>query len=142
MAQQTQQESDTRSTDLRESPMMAHLLDALDKGTDVGHYGRLTFVMIAQWFMDDGEITTLLAKQPDMDEGSAKAMVAEVKGHGYNPPKRDKILAWQQEQDFAICPNPDDPRGCNVYSELKFPDEVYENIGGFWEEKAEAGEGR
>ena len=29
--------------DLRQSEMMSHLLDALDKGEDIGHYGRLTF---------------------------------------------------------------------------------------------------
>jgi DNA primase large subunit len=28
--------------DLRQSPMMSHLLDALDQGEDIGHYGRLT----------------------------------------------------------------------------------------------------
>jgi hypothetical protein len=47
-------------------------------------------------------------------------------------------VQWQREQDFPICPSPDDPGSCNVYSELQFPDEVYENIGDFWEEKAEA----
>ena len=31
---------------LRQSPMMAHLLDALDEGTDIGHYGKLTFAMV------------------------------------------------------------------------------------------------
>ena len=38
---------DGRSTDLRDSPMMAHLMDALEAGTDIGHYGRLTFAMVA-----------------------------------------------------------------------------------------------
>src|SRR3712207_8804213 len=33
--------------DLRRSPMMSHLLDALDRGEDIGHYGRLTFAMVA-----------------------------------------------------------------------------------------------
>lgn len=136
MAQQTEETIDTRSTDLRQSPMMAHLLEALESGTDIGHYGQLTFLMVAQWFMDEDEMLKLLARQPDIDEVGARAMVAEVKGHGYNPPKRDKVLAWQQQQDFPICPTPDDPGGCNVYSELKFPDQVYENIGEFWEEKA------
>jgi hypothetical protein len=27
--------------DLRQSPMMSHMLDALDNGEDIGHYGRL-----------------------------------------------------------------------------------------------------
>jgi hypothetical protein len=126
-----------RSTDLRDSPMMAHLLDALEKGTDVGHYGRLVFVMVAQYFMEDDDMVKLLAKQPDHGDEEARELVAQVKGHGYNPPRRDKILAWQSEQDFPICPTPDDPQSCNVYRELRFPDEVYETIGDFWEEKAE-----
>src|SRR4026209_2943243 len=37
-----------QSDNLRDSPMMAHLLDALEKGTDVGHYGRLVFAMVAR----------------------------------------------------------------------------------------------
>jgi hypothetical protein len=32
--------------DLRQSEMMSHLLDALEKGEDIGHYGRLTFAMV------------------------------------------------------------------------------------------------
>ena len=33
--------------DLRKNGMMAHLLDSLDKGKDIGHYGRLVFTMVA-----------------------------------------------------------------------------------------------
>ena len=127
-----------QSTDLADSPMMAHLMEALQSGQDIGHYGRLTFAMVAHWFMDEEQLVRLLSKSGDTDEDDARRMVAEVKGHGYNPPKRERILQWQSEQDFQICPSPDDPGSCNVYSELKFPDEVYENIGEFWEEKAEA----
>ena len=29
--------------DLRQNKMMAHLLDALGDGEDIGHYGRLVF---------------------------------------------------------------------------------------------------
>ena len=32
--------------DLRKSRMMAHLMDALSRGEDIGHYGRLVFVMV------------------------------------------------------------------------------------------------
>jgi hypothetical protein len=34
----------------------------------------------------------------------------------------------------------DDPQACNLYRELRFPDEVYESIGEFYEQKAEAKE--
>lgn len=130
----------TRSTDLRDSPMMAHLLDALEQGTDIGQYGRLVFAMVARHFMDEDQLVDLLAGQPGMDEQQAKAMVLQVQGRDYNPPKRQRILEWQAQQDFPICPDPDDPQACNVYRELQFPDEIYERIGEFWEEKAKAEE--
>jgi DNA primase large subunit len=120
--------------------MMAHLLDNLKKGNDIGHYGRLVFTMVAHHFMEADEIVKLLTKQPDVSEEDARGLVAQVKARDYNPPKRDKILAWQQEQDFQIIPNPDDPDSGNLYRELRFPDEVYESIGEYYEEKAEANE--
>ena len=64
-----------------------------------------------------------------------------MQGRDYNPPKRERILQWQAQQDFPICPTPDDPQACNVYRELRFPEGVYEHIDEFWEEKAEAQEG-
>lgn len=126
--------------ELKKSPMMAHLLDALKAGTDIGHYGRLTFVMVAQYFLPEDEIVKLLSSQPGLNETEARALYLEVKGHGYNPPKRERILQWQSQQDFQICPTPDDPNACNVYQDLQFPQEIYENIKDFWEDKAEAQE--
>lgn len=125
-------------TVLRESPMMAHLLDALQEGTDIGEYGRLVFVMVARFFLDEDEVVALLGQQPEIDEDDARAQVMQVKARGYNPPKRERILAWQKEQEFPICPTPDDPSACNVYSELEFPDEVFEEIDDYWEERAQA----
>lgn len=124
--------------ELQSSPMMVHLLDALEKGTDIGHYGRLTFVMVARFFLSDGEMVKLLSKQPGFDEKKAQALVLEVKTHGYNPPKPVRILQWQSQQDFPICPTPDEPNSCDVYRDLRFPEKIYDNITEFWEEKAEA----
>ncbi len=129
---------DTRSTDLRDSPMMAHLLDALEAGTDIGHYGRLTFAMIARHFLDDDEMVRLLANQPGQSEQEARSLLQQVKSRDYNPPRRERILEWQAQQDFPICPTPDDPQACNVYRELRFPDSIYEQIEEFWEEMAQA----
>ena len=42
-----------QSDNLRDSPMMAHLMDALEEVTDIGHYGRLTFAMSARHFMKE-----------------------------------------------------------------------------------------
>ncbi len=134
----TENENHVGSDDLRASPMMAHLLDALEEGTDVGHYGRLTFAMIARHFMDVDELVGLLSRQPGMDEREARRLLLQVQDRDYNPPKRERILEWQSQQDFPICPTPDDPASCNVYRELRFPDEVYANIEEYWEERAEA----
>ena len=131
-------QDDGRSTDLHDSPMMAHLLDNLEQGNDIGHYGRLVFAMVGRHFLDDDQMVNLLAKQPDHNADEAHALLMQVKGRDYNPPKRDKILAWQAEQDFPIIPNPEDPDSGNVYRELRFPDHVYDNIGEYYEEKAEA----
>ena len=122
--------------DLRQSPMMSHMLNALERGEDIGHYGRLTFVMIARYFVDNDELVRLLAQDTSIDENEAGALVQQVEEKGYNPPRRDKILEWQKEQDFQICPNPDDADACNVYNELAFPDEVFEDIQEYREEKA------
>lgn len=129
-----------RSEDLRSSPVMAHLLQHLEAGHDIGHYGRLTFVMVARFFMNDEEIIKLLTKQPGMEEKEARVMLRQVQERGYNPPNRERILQWQEQQDFPICPNPEDPNACNVYRDLQFPEEIYENIEEFWEERAEAEE--
>src|SRR5438045_2346153 len=122
---------------LRESPMMAHLLDALKDGTDIGHYGRLTFAMVARHFLDEDELVKLLANQPDHGEEDARALLRQMAARNYNPPKRERILEWQTQQDFPICPTPDDPGSCNVYGELRFPDDIYDQIGEFWEERAQ-----
>jgi hypothetical protein len=129
-----------RGTELRDSPMMAHLLDALESGQDVGHYGRLTFVIVARFFMSDDEMLKLLAKQPDHDEREMRTLIEQVRERDYNPPTRERILEWQAHQDFAICPWPDDPAACNIYRELVLPDGIYDNIQEFHEERAEAEE--
>jgi len=115
---------------------MAHILDALDEGKDIGHYGRLVFAMIGRHFVSNDELVELLTKDHDADEGEIRAMVQQVEEKDYSPPRREKILQWQEQQDFDICPNPDDPDACNVYNELTFPDELYKDIQEYREEKA------
>ena len=124
--------------ELRQSQMMNHLLDTLDRGEDIGHYGRLTFAMVAHHFLDREELVEWLTKDGDTDETEARALVQQVEEKGYNPPKRERILEWQKQQDFPICPNPDDPDACNVYTELNLPDEVFENIQEYQEKRQAA----
>ena len=124
--------------DLRKSPMMSHILDALENGEDIGHYGRFTFAVIARHFLDNDELVKLMAQDKDADEGEIRALVQQVEEKNYSPPKRDKILEYQKQQDFDICPNPDDPDACNPYQELDFPDEVFETIQEYREDREAA----
>jgi hypothetical protein len=117
--------------------MMAHLLDALASGKDIGHYGRLVFAMVARHFLQSEEVVAYLMKNPGVTEQDARALHLQVQGKDYSPPRRERIIEWQREQEFPICPNPENPDACNVYKDLKFPPEVYEHIGGCYEQKAE-----
>ena len=125
---------------LRRNAMMARLLDALERGEDIGHYGRLVFAMVGRHFLDDDELVGWLTRDGDCSEEEARSLALQVRARDYSPPKREKILAWQREQDFQIIPNDADPDEGNVYKDLQFPDGVYENIQEYYEEKAEAQE--
>jgi hypothetical protein len=126
--------------ELRKDSMMAHLLDSLDAGKDVGHYGRLVFAMVSRHFLSHDEVLEYLMKDRDFSEEDARLMLRQVEGRDYNPPKRDRILEWQSQQEFPILPNVDDPDCGNLYRNLKFPDEVYRHIGHYQEAKMESGE--
>jgi hypothetical protein len=125
---------------LRNEPMMDHLLNALDSGQDIGHYGRLVFAMVAHHFLPEDEMLQWLAKDPGTNPEQAAALLRQVEGRDYNPPRRERILAWQSQQEFPILPNPDDPDCGNVYRNLKFPQSVYEHIQEYQEEKVQAQE--
>ena len=124
--------------ELRKNEMMAHLLAALDAGKDIGHYGRLVFAMIGRHFLDEEELIGYLAKDKDFGVDEARSLYRQVQGRDYNPPRREKILEWQAQQDFPILPNADDPDAGNVYRDLTFPDEVYQDIAEYHEQKTSA----
>ena len=123
---------------LREDSMMAHLLNSLDRGEDIGHYGRLVFAMIARHFLTDDEVLAELTKDRDFSEEDARQMLVQVEGRDYSPPRRERILEWQAEQNFPIIPDPHDPDSGNVYKTLRFPKETYSHIGHYQQEKAES----
>lgn len=135
-------EKETESTNgvetLRRDSMMAHLLDSLDAGKDIGHYGRLVFAMIARHFLSDEELIRLLNQDKDFSEEQARLLVHQVQGKDYNPPRREKILEFQAQQDFPIIPNPEDPDAGNVYRDLEFPESVYAHISEYYEHKTAA----
>src|SRR3954470_14120485 len=95
-------------SDLRNNEMMSHLLDSLEAGKDIGHYGRLVFAMVARHFLKEDELCEWLSKDKSFDEEQARALCMQVNSRDYNPPKREKILQYLEEQKFPICPNPED----------------------------------
>ena len=94
--------------------------------------------MVARHFLSTDDLVALLAGQPDMDEKAARMLIMQVQDRDYNPPQRQKIMEWQAQQEFPICPTPDDPNSCNVYRDLQFPDDVYGHVEEFYEQRAEA----
>jgi hypothetical protein len=126
--------------ELRKDSMMAHLLDSLEAGKDIGHYGRLVFAMVARHFLPHEEVLQYLTHDKDFSEEQALLMLTQVEGRDYNPPRRERLLEWQSQQDFPILPNPEDPDCGNLYRNLKFPDEVYHHIGHYQDEKLHSSE--
>ena len=123
---------------LRNEPMMDHLLNALDSEQDIGHYGRLVFAMVGHHFLTEDTMLEWLNKDPGTNPDEAAALLRQVEDRDYNPPRRERILDWQSQQEFPILPNTDDPDCGNVYRNLKFPQKVYEHIQEYQEEKAQA----
>jgi hypothetical protein len=122
--------------DLRNDRMMSHLIESLESGQGIQHYGRLVFAMVARHFVDEQEIIRLLSKDPECDEVEAKRLLSQVSARDYNPPHRNRILEWMKEQEFPICPDTADPQQCNVYRDLNFPESVYEKIAEYYEQKS------
>ena len=91
--------------ELRKNGMMGHLIDALSEGQDIGHYGRLVFVMVARHFLSSDELFNQLQLDPGLDEEKARALIEQVVTKGYSPPSREKVLEFQKQQQFPICPN-------------------------------------
>ena len=94
--------------------------------------------MVARHFLERDELIEHLTKDPECDDGRARSLVDQVESRGYNPPKRERILEWMQKQEFPLCPDTGDPTQCNVYRNLDFPQEVYERIEQFHQERSDA----
>ena len=116
----------------------ASLLEALEEGSDIGHYGRLVFAMVGHHFLDTDELVSWLTRDKSVSETEARALALQVEGRDYSPPTRARILEWQAHQDFPICPAPDDPAACNVYRDLELPEQVIEHIEEFREQQFDA----
>src|SRR5205823_10744542 len=53
------EQPNTGEAELRNDSMMAHLLDSLRDGKDIGHYGRLVFAMVARSEEHTSELQSL-----------------------------------------------------------------------------------
>jgi len=126
--------------DLRKSSTMSHLLEAQEKGQDIGHYGRLVFAIVAYRFLDNDELEKIMLKGGDTDEAKVRTLISQVESRGYSPPRREKLMEYQAKQDFPIVPNADDPDSGNLYRELDFPDDVFEHIEEYRTDKTQAEE--
>jgi hypothetical protein len=91
--------------------------------------------MVARHFLPAEEVLDWLMRDPDFSEEKARTMLAQVEQRDYNPPKRERILEWQAQQEFPILPDPDDPDCGNLYRNLKFPDAIYHHIEEYQEQK-------
>ena len=126
--------------DLKGDEMMTHLIGSLEAGKDIGHYGRLVFAMIARHFIDEEEVIHYLMKDKDCSEEKARGLLEQVKARNYIPLKKEPILEWMGQQRFPICNEPDNPDACNVYRNLQFPEQIYQRISEYYEQRAEAAE--
>jgi hypothetical protein len=77
--------------ELRKSAMMAHLLDGLERGTDIDHYGRLVFAMVARHFLDEEELLEWLKKDEDFSEARARSLILQVQGRDYRPGRMQRL---------------------------------------------------
>jgi hypothetical protein len=125
---------------LRQDAMMSYLLDSLDAGKDIGHYGRLVFAMVARHFLSQAEVVAELVKDRDFSEEQAVTMLHQVEERDYSPPRRERIVEWQSEQTFPILPSMSDPDCGNVYRSLHFSTSTYKHIEEYQEERVMAAE--
>ncbi len=124
---------------LRKNPMMRHLVEALEAGDDIGHYGRLTFAIVARYFMMPADLAKFIAKDEDESLKEAQGLVHQVIEADYSPPGPQKIRKWNEEQSFPILPpDHDTVDDANVYQDLDFPEIVYDKIKDYHQEQAAA----
>ena len=107
---------------LRKNDMTAHLMDALDRGEDIGHYGRLVFVMVGRHFMDEDELVRHLKQRGGHGRGEGPggwSSSGPVRHH--NPPKRERIMEWQAPAGLPHLPPRLRPRRLQRLQEPEIP---------------------
>jgi hypothetical protein len=97
-----------------------------------------SFVMVARHFLSEDKVVKYLTLDKDSDEAKARLLFRQVNAHDYNPPKRERIIEWMEQQGFPICPDTDDPDACNVYKNLNFPEKIYDHISQYQTAKMES----
>ena len=94
------------------------------------------FTIVARHFVDEDELVKLLRQDRDVDEDKARGLVRQVSEAGYSPPLGRHDPRLRGQAGLPDPRQPDDPDAGNVYRDLDFPDEVYESISAYHEEKA------
>ncbi|MEO8972890.1 MAG: hypothetical protein ABI406_14985 [Ktedonobacteraceae bacterium] len=100
------------------------------------HTGQDPTISRASWILNSSATKEQFCKDMPPDY---RVPIYGVEGKGTRFWKLE-TLEWQSEQDFPICPTPDEPGSCNVYQELRFPDGIYDNISEYYEEQVKGEE--
>lgn len=67
----TEWRNDMTVEGLKKDPTMTHLLESLEQGEHIGHYGRLVFALVARHFLSPDELTEWLAKDRNYPSANA-----------------------------------------------------------------------
>ena len=70
---------------LQQSPMTHHLLDTLDWGEDINHYGRLALAIVPHHFAERDELVEWLSNDGNPNENQARALAQQAEERAYNP---------------------------------------------------------
>lgn len=133
--EETKSHAQSAREQMMSSPTIRRLVEAAEAGEDIGHYGELTLAIVGRYFMSDADLVDLLSRCVEMDRKKAAGLVHQVKEGDYSPPRRETLVHWSSEQQFNLI-NVKDPDSGNLYRELTFPDQVYEHIRHYHEDKA------
>ena len=130
-------------SELRKNDMMAHLLDSLEAGKDIGHYGRLVFAMVARPFPERQPAGEAVDEGQELRRGRREDAGRPGAEPRLQPAQagEDPAVSWSSRSSPS-APTPTDPDACNVYKDLQFPEAVYAKINEYYQQKVRHGRHR
>ena len=127
--------------DLKRNPMMRRIIQTMESGQDVGHYGRFIFTVVASYFIGEKEITDLLKRQPEIEDSEeALGFYLQVASARYVMPTSARIRAWdksEEQKNFPLIIQGDRNSG-NLYREIPLPQQALVSVRSYWREAAVA----